>query len=314
MAAHDHETFARLTSRKESQVGRLRLATLISGVYLCLEVVGGILSNSLALLADAGHMLVDVAALSVAYLAARLASLPPSPRRTWGLLRAEVIGAFVNGAALVIMVGFIVMRAVQRLSDPPHIRGPLMVAVALGGLAANVASAAVLFRARNESINLRGAFAHVVADALGSIGAMLAGVVISATGWVAADALASMGIGGLVLYSGLGIVRESLDILMQATPRGIDFEEVREALAGLEFIRAACGRVASRLAHPIAPHQHRTRAETQLHRRGQYHLEAAARPSQTRSHRMGQSAKVFFPVVSRRKGRVVTHLDRCVAQ
>ncbi len=236
MAAHDHETFARLTSRKESQVGRLRLATLISGVYLCLEVVGGILSNSLALLADAGHMLVDVAALSVAYLAARLASLPPSPRRTWGLLRAEVIGAFVNGAALVIMVGFIVMRAVQRLSDPPHIRGPLMVAVALGGLAANVASAAVLFRARNESINLRGAFAHVVADALGSIGAMLAGVVISATGWVAADALASMGIGGLVLYSGLGIVRESLDILMQATPRGIDFEEVREALAGLEHV------------------------------------------------------------------------------
>lgn len=209
---------------------------MINLAYLIVEVIGGLLSNSLALLADAGHMVTDVAALGVALVAARLAMLPASPRRTFGLLRAEVLGAFLNGAALVIMVGFIAFKAVQRLGAPPVIEGPLMLAVAAGGLAANAAAAAVLFGSRKENLNVRGAFAHMVADALGSVGAIVAGGVIALTGWVPIDAVASLIIGALILYSGVGLLRESLQILLQGTPADIDFDEVRTALAEIEHV------------------------------------------------------------------------------
>ncbi|MBN1423027.1 cation transporter [Candidatus Fermentibacteria bacterium] len=221
---------------RQASVRRLRIALMINLAYLIVEVIGGLLSNSLALLADAGHMVTDVAALGVALVAARLAMLPASPRRTFGLLRAEVLGAFLNGAALVIMVGFIAFKAVQRLGAPPVIEGPLMLAVAAGGLAANAAAAAVLFGSRKENLNVRGAFAHMVADALGSVGAIVAGGVIALTGWVPIDAVASLIIGALILYSGVGLLRESLQILLQGTPADIDFDEVRTALAEIEHV------------------------------------------------------------------------------
>lgn len=222
--------------RRQASIRRLRVALIINLAYLIVEVVGGLVSNSLALLADAGHMLTDVVALGVALVAARLAMLPANPRRTFGLLRAEVLGAFLNGAALVIMVGFIVIKAFQRLASLPQIEGPLMLAVAAGGLAANVTAAAVLFGSRKENINVRGAFAHMVADALGSAGAIVAGAVIALTGWVPIDAVASMVIGALILFSGFGLLRESIQILLQGTPPGIDFDAVRLALVGMAHV------------------------------------------------------------------------------
>ncbi|MCU0611192.1 MAG: cation diffusion facilitator family transporter, partial [Candidatus Eisenbacteria bacterium] len=226
---HHHDT-------RHVSIRRLRMALAINSAYLVVEAAGGLLSNSLALLADAGHMLTDVAALAVALVAARLALLPPNPRRTFGLLRAEVLGAFLNGATLVVIVGFIAVRAYQRLASRPQIEGPLMLAVAVGGLVANIWSAAVLFRSRKESINVRGAFAHMVADALGSVGTIIAGGVIWLTGWVPIDAVASVTIGALILWSGIGLLKESTQILLQATPLDIDYDAVLQALVGMDHV------------------------------------------------------------------------------
>ena len=215
---------------------RLRVALFINLAYLVVEVAGGLLSHSLALLADAGHMLTDVAALAVALVAARLAGLPPNQKRTFGLLRAEVLGAFLNGAALVIMVGFIGIEAYRRVGDPPIVNGLVMLIVAGGGLLANVLAALVLFASRKDSINVKGAFAHMVADALGSVGAIVAGMVIWIWGWVPIDLITSLVIGLLILWSGMDLLRESTGILLQTTPPGIDFDDVRDTLMSMPHV------------------------------------------------------------------------------
>ena len=172
---HSHEL-------KNTTYSRLWWAFSINLVFLVIEVIGGLMVNSLALLSDAGHMLTDVGALALAIFVAHLARKPATPNRTFGLLRAEVLGAFLNGATLVLIVGFIFFEAWERLGSSQTINGPGMILIAVFGLIANIVSAVILNRGNKENVNIRGAFLHMVADALGSVGAIIAGLIIMTTG------------------------------------------------------------------------------------------------------------------------------------
>jgi cobalt-zinc-cadmium efflux system protein len=228
---HDHHHDMRILSYK-----RLWWALIINLVFLAIEVIGGIITNSLALLADAGHMLTDVGALALALFVAHISRKPATPDRTFGLLRAEVLGAFVNGATLVLIVGLIFWEAWKRLGHIKEIDGPFMLLVAVLGLLANIASAMILAKGREENVNVKGAFLHMVADAIGSVGAIIAGVVIWTTAWYPIDSIASFVIGLLILWSSWGFLKQTMNILLEATPENIDFMEVKKALEGMEHI------------------------------------------------------------------------------
>ncbi len=222
---HDHD-HARVASRRA-----LATALLLTASYTVVEVVGGLYAESLALLADAVHMLSDNVALGLALFAAWLAAKPATPERTYGYKRAEVLAALVNGMLLVALAIWIFVEAVMRLRDPGAVLGGWMLAIALVGMAVNVAAGVVLARARSHSLNVEAAFRHVFADLLGSFGVAVAAVVILATGWVEADALVSIFIGLLVLASTWTILRDSTAILLESTPRGIDAAELGQRLA-----------------------------------------------------------------------------------
>lgn len=230
---HGHGAHLRAVSRR-----RLRWSMGIILVFLLVEVIGGLLTGSLALLADAGHMLTDLLALAVAIFVGYLAERPATPERTFGFLRAEVIGAFLNGATLILVVGLIFREAIGRFLHPAEVAGAGMLGVAVAGLAANLASAWVLSGSRKENINIEGAFVHMLADTLGSLGAVGAGIVILATGWLPADPLASVLIGLLILWSSIGLLRRTLAILIQATPPHLDFHEIQAALEANEHVAA----------------------------------------------------------------------------
>ncbi len=216
---------------------RLVIALFINVLFLIIEFIGGLLTNSLALLADAGHMLTDVAALMLALFVAHLAEQPATGKRTYGLLRAEVLGAFINGSALVVIVGVIFWQALRRLNSMPEIDAPVMVVIAVVGLFANAGSAWILFSSRNVTVNLKGAFLHMSADALGSIGAIVAGIVIMLTGWTTIDAVASLVIGVLIFWSSWGLLSQTVNILLEATPENIDYNEVKAALMELDHVQ-----------------------------------------------------------------------------
>jgi len=182
-------------------------------------------------------MLTDVAALILAIFVARLAERMATPARSFGLLRAEVLGAFVNGTALVVIVGIIFWQAWSRLGLTPHINSPLMILVAVLGLAANAGSAWVLYRSREETVNMKAAFLHMTSDALGSLGAIIAGVVILTTGWAPIDPIASILIGILILWSSWGLLVQTINILLESTPENIDYLEVKKALESLEHVK-----------------------------------------------------------------------------
>ena len=222
---HDHD-HARVGSRRA-----LATALLLTASYTVVEVVGGLYAGSLALLADAVHMLSDNVALGLALFAAWLAAKPATPERTYGYKRAEVLAALVNGMLLVALAIWIFVEAVMRIRDPGDVLGGWMLAIALVGMAVNVAAGVVLARARSHSLNVEAAFRHVFADLLGSFGVAVAAVVILATGWVEADALVSIFIGLLVLASTWTILRDSTAILLESTPRGIDAAELGQRLA-----------------------------------------------------------------------------------
>lgn len=213
-------------------------ALFINLAFLIVEVVGGIITNSLALLADAGHMLTDVAALTLALVVSYLAAKPATAEKTYGLLRAEVLGAFINGASLVLIVGLILREAWLRIGTTPEIDAPLMMAVAVAGLIANLVSAFILNKGDKDNVNVRGAFLHMVADALGSVGAIVAGVVIWTTGWTLIDPIASAVISALILWSGWGLLKRTINILLEATPENIDYHEVKQALECLENVES----------------------------------------------------------------------------
>jgi cobalt-zinc-cadmium efflux system protein len=209
---------------------RLAWALAITALYFFAELLGGILTNSLALLSDAGHMFSDVAALGLTVCAFQIARRPATSKRTYGYQRLEILAALINGLILWLVVGVIFTEAYRRLLDPPEVRTAGMLVVALGGLAVNVVAGRILYACDQGSLNIRGAFLHVLGDALGSVGAVVAALVMLFTGWYLADPLISVVIGALILYTSWELIRESVDILMQSVPRGIDAEEVQRAM------------------------------------------------------------------------------------
>jgi cobalt-zinc-cadmium efflux system protein len=223
--AHDHD-HGRVEGRRA-----LAVALAITASYTAVEIVGGIVAGSLALLADAVHMLSDNVALAVALWAVWLAAKPATAERTYGYKRAEVLAALANGVMLVALAIWIVVEAASRLRDPDDVLGGWMLAIALVGMAVNIAAGLVLARARGDSLNVEAAFRHVLADLLGSVGVAVAGLVIVVTGWVEADALVSILIAVLILASAWSILRDSTAILLEAAPRGIDTATLGRRLA-----------------------------------------------------------------------------------
>ncbi len=218
--------------RQESR-RRLTLVLGITAAVMVAEAVGGWLAHSLALLADAGHMLADVAALGLSLVVAYLAQRPATAERTFGLLRLEIVAALVNGAALLAISLGIALEALQRFRAPSQVHGALLLGVAAVSLVANVAGAAILHRGHHHSLNQRGAYLHIVGDVLGSAGALAAGAVMLATGWVQADPLISVLIAVLILGSAWRLVKESTDILLEAAPGHIALADVHDRIASI---------------------------------------------------------------------------------
>ncbi|MDP9424509.1 MAG: cation diffusion facilitator family transporter [Actinomycetota bacterium] len=236
---HDHSHGGHGHSHDHRSTPKRSLAVVLAltGCFMVAEVIGGLLTGSLALLADAGHMLSDTASLAVALFAAWLAGRPTTPSRSFGFRRAEILAALFNGLTLVAISVWIFVEAYRRLSEPPEVLGGLMLAVAVLGLLVNIAGAVILSRSSGESLNVEGALRHVIADVFGSVGAIIAAVVIIFTGWRYADPLVSALIGLLVLASSWKLLRDSVTILLEATPRGIDAENVGGKMVGVDGVR-----------------------------------------------------------------------------
>ena len=216
---------------------RLCMVLGISSTILVVEVIGAFVSGSLALLADAGHMLTDVAGLSLAVLAAVLTARPATPERTWGYKRAEVLAAAAQAAVLLAVGIFVLFEAVRRLFNPPEVASGAMVAFGIIGLAGNAISIGILARTQGATLSSRAAFLEVVNDAFGAVAVLLAAGVIALTGWLRADALASIAIGVLILPRTWKLLRETVDVLLESTPRHIDLTKVREHLLEVDHVR-----------------------------------------------------------------------------
>lgn len=225
--SHDH---------RSGNIRRLSITLALVVLYMAAEIVGGILTNSLALLADAGHMLSDAGSLGLALFALWIARRPRSPEKTFGYHRTEILAALLNGATLVAVAIYIVVEAWSRFRSPEEVDGPLMMWIAVGGLFVNLAGLWILHEGRGESLNVRGAWLHVLADTLGSVQAIAAGALIWAFGWNLADPIASVLIALLVAWSSWNLLEESVNVLMEGTPKHIDAREVEEALLGVDGV------------------------------------------------------------------------------
>lgn len=230
--AHDH------AAQGLAQRRRLVVALVLTGSVLVAEAVGAWLTGSLALLVDAGHMLTDVAGLAVAVAAATLSLRPPTARRTWGFRRAEVVAALGQAAVLAAVGVVVLIEGIRRLSEPPEIPSGSLVVFGLIGLAANLASLGVLAGHRSASLNLRAAFLEVLNDALGSVGVIVAAIVIATTGWQRADAVAALVIAALIVPRAVVLIRETLAVLLESTPPGLDLDAVRGHLLEVPHVRA----------------------------------------------------------------------------
>jgi cobalt-zinc-cadmium efflux system protein len=223
--AHDHHTSVAAAHR-----GRLAAVFALTLAVLVVEVAGAALSGSLALLADAGHVLADGAGIGLALLAIRFAARPASPQRTFGYYRLEILAAVVNAVLLFGVAGFVLVEAWRRLTEPPEVASGLMLAVAAAGLAANAGSMWLLRDAQRHSLNLRGAYLEVLGDLLGSVAVLAAAAVIAVTGFQAADPIASVLVAVLILPRTWRLLREAVDVLLEAAPKGVDLAEVRRHL------------------------------------------------------------------------------------
>jgi cobalt-zinc-cadmium efflux system protein len=199
--------------------------------FMVVEVVVGLIANSVALISDAAHMLTDAGAIGLALAAVKLAERPPDGRFTFGLKRTEILSAQVNGAALLVLAGVIGFEAVRRTGSPVDVDGAFVIAVGLAGALANGAAALALARANRASLNVEGAFTHNLADLYSSLAAAGAGVVIVTTGFDSADGIAALSVCALMLYGGWGLLRESGRVLLEGTPRGMDAREIGQAMA-----------------------------------------------------------------------------------
>ncbi|EMF27710.1 cation diffusion facilitator family transporter [Streptomyces pseudogriseolus] len=207
--------------------GRLRIALAITVFVMVVQIVGGLLADSLALVADSAHMATDALGLGMALLAIHFAGRPPSDRRTFGLARAEILAALANCLLLLGVGGYVLYEAIQRFITPAATEGGLAMVFGAVGLAANLVSLSLLMRGQKESLNVRGAFLEVAADALGSVTVIVAALVIVTTGWTAADPVASLVIALMIVPRTLRLLRETLDVLLEAAPKGVDMAEVR---------------------------------------------------------------------------------------
>ena len=224
--AHDAEP----AEGRGAQRTRVVIALTVTGLYTIAEVVGGKLSGSLALLADAGHMLSDTAALALTVFAMWAAGRPAKAQQTYGFQRTEILAALVNGAALLAISGSIMLEAIGRIHAPTPVAPKLVLWVAAGGLVSNLVCLAVLSAGRAHSLNMRGAWLHVLSDALGSVGAIVSGVLIAAFGWTWADPVASVFISLLVMRSGWSLLSETVGVLMEHAPEHVNVNDVRTAM------------------------------------------------------------------------------------
>ncbi|MGI9263151.1 MAG: cation diffusion facilitator family transporter [Woeseiaceae bacterium] len=227
--SHDHHTHHNQGVDKNSIV-RVRLALIITGIFMLVELIGGILSGSLALLADAGHMFTDTAALGLAAFAFHVSSRPADARRSFGYHRLQIIAAFVNGLSLLLIVAWILFEAVQRMIDPPDVIGRTMLIIAAGGLVVNIVSFLILHGGDQENLNMRGAALHVLSDLLGSVAAIMAALVIIYTGWMPIDPILSLLVAALLLRSGWHLVRRSVHILLEGSPDWLDVTAIEEKI------------------------------------------------------------------------------------
>jgi cobalt-zinc-cadmium efflux system protein len=220
------------------RMGRLTTVFVLTAVFMVVEAVGGWLAGSLALLADAGHMLTDVGALGLTLLTAWIARRPADQNKTYGYLRWEILAALVNGAVLFGLAGWVVVEAIGRIHQPAPIRGGLFLGVAAAGLAVNGLALALLHRDHHDHLNIRGAYLHVLGDLLGSVGAVTAAVIVLLTGWTLADPIVSVVLSLLILVGAWRLVRESTDILLEAVPGHISMPEVERRMRGLPGVTA----------------------------------------------------------------------------
>ena len=214
----------------------LFLSFTITLSFMVVEAVGGWLSNSLALLSDAGHMLTDASALGLSLLALKMGERPPSVTKTFGYRRFEILAALLNGLALWAIVGVIFREAYHRFQKPPEVEAVGMIAIAAIGLSVNLVSLYLLHAHKDENLNIRGAFLHVMADSLGSVGALVAGVIILKTGWTLVDPLVSLGICALILWSSWGLIKDAVHILLLGVPAHIAYHEVEEEVSRHEGV------------------------------------------------------------------------------
>lgn len=237
-AGHDHgHTHAPAGgTATAAYVGRLRVALSITLTVMVIEIVGGIAADSLALVADAAHMATDALGLGMALLAVHFANRPPTGNRTFGYARAEILAALANCLLLLGVGGYLLYEAVDRFITPADTRGGLALVFGAIGLVANMISLTLLMRGQKESLNVRGAFLEVAADALGSLAVMIASTVILTTGWQAADPIASLLIGLMIVPRTLKLLRETLDVLLEAAPKDVDMAEVRTHILALDGV------------------------------------------------------------------------------
>lgn len=228
--SHSHNHSHSHSHAHETSKQRLLVVLTITAVFMVVELIGGILSNSLALIADSAHMLTDVGALGLSLFVLWFSRRPAREEKTYGYLRLEILAALVNGVALVAISGMIFWQAYQRLLAPEPVAGGLMLGVAFAGLLVNVVAAKLLHSSASHSLNLRGAYLHVLGDLVGSVGAVAAAVIILTTGLTIADPLISIFVGILILAASWKLVRESVDVLLEAVPAHIDLGAVRTAI------------------------------------------------------------------------------------
>ena len=233
MTEHTHGTLSLISTNQR----RLLVALSITGLMTIVELAGGLISNSLALIGDAGHMFTDTLALGLSLFALNLAKRPASQTKTYGYYRAEILAALVNGTILILVSGYIFYEAYHRFVEPPEVRGGLMLIVAAIGLAANVVGISVLRSAGSRNLNVKGAFLHMWSDTISSLGVIAAGAIILLTGRTIADPIISIIIGLLILRGAGGLVWESVNILLEAVPKNLDVSRINDAVRKIKGVR-----------------------------------------------------------------------------
>lgn len=235
---HEHHHHYSDFNHSSKNLKRLSIVLSVTVLYMITEFIGGYFTNSLALIADAGHMLGDTASLALSFGAIWLASRKAPLQKSFGYCRAEIIAAFLNGLALIAIAGMIFCEAFHRFQNVQPVDAPIMLSVALGGLIVNIIGICVLHSGTKENLNIKGAFLHIIADLLGSIGAISAGILMSVFGWYIADPIISFIIALLVLVSSFGIIKSAFNILMESVPENIDIEKVEKTLTNIEGVKS----------------------------------------------------------------------------